>query len=71
MDLKDVSENTKHFLQQVLGSGEKWLAEEIKKISETSTDEEDFLEEVVLYLTRIELKIRTLKEQGEKLTGDY
>lgn len=69
MDLKNISDNTKKFLQQVLGSGEKWLAEEIKKISEGSCDEKDFLEEVSLYLTRLEIKIRTLKEETEKLTG--
>lgn len=69
MDLKDLSQHSKQFLKNVLGSGEKWLAEEIKKISENSSDEKDFLEEVVLYLTRIEIKIRTLKEEGEKLSG--
>ncbi len=69
MDAKNCSENAKAFLQDVLSTGEKWLAEEIKKMCENASDEEDFLEEASLYLTRLEIKIRTLKETSEKLTG--
>lgn len=67
MAIKQVSETTKQFLEKLLETGEKWLAEEIKKIYNSSTDEEDFLEETNLYLTRLEIKIKTLKEECEKL----
>lgn len=68
MDTKKFSEKTKNFLQDILGTGEKWLAEEIKKIFDRSSDEKDFLEEVNLYLTRLELKIKSLKKECENLT---
>ena len=69
MDAKQFSEQTKTFLQNIFNTGEKWLAEEIKKIYERSSDENDFLEETNLYLTRMELKVKALKEECEKLTG--
>lgn len=69
MDSKSFSEEAKAFLQHVLESGEPWLIENIKKIYEKSSDEKDFLEEVSLYLTRLELKARGLKEECEKLIG--
>lgn len=68
MEAKDFSEQTKAFLQHILSTGEKWLAEKIKQIYDDSSDERDFLEEVNLYLTRTELKIKSLKEECEKLT---
>lgn len=68
MGAENFSEETKDLLKQVLNAGEKWLAEEIKKIYDASSDEKDFLEEVNLYLTRLELKIKALKEECEKLT---
>ena len=69
MDPNKFSDEAKTFLQHVLGTGEKWLAEEIKKMYESATDEKDFLEETVLYLTRLDIKIKTLKKVCEKLTG--
>ncbi|HBQ21921.1 MAG: hypothetical protein A2Z91_01010 [Deltaproteobacteria bacterium GWA2_38_16] len=68
MTTKNVNEeDAKAFLQHVLASGEKWLAEEVKKIYDQSSDQTDFLEEVSLYLTRLELKLKALKEECEKL----
>ena len=67
MDAKNLSEQGKTFLQHILSTVEKWLAEEVKKMCDASSDEEDFLEEVVLYLTRIELKVKALKEESEKI----
>lgn len=69
MARQNISEETKLFLQKLLETGEKWLAEEVKKIYDASTDEKDFLEETSLYLTRLEIKIKTLKEECEKLTA--
>ncbi len=67
MEAKNLSEQAKTFLQHLLSTGEKWLAEEVKKICDSSTDETDFLEEVSLYLTRLELKVKALKEEAEKI----
>ena len=69
MDPKHFSDQTKTFLQSIANTGEKWLAEEVKKIYEQSSDENDFLEEVNLYLMRMELKVKALKEACEKLTS--
>lgn len=69
MAIQNISEETKFFLQKLLETGEKWLAEEVKKIYDASADEKDFLEETSLYLTRLEIKIKTLKEESEKLTA--
>ncbi len=69
MDPKHFSDQTKNFLQNIANTGEKWLAEEVKKIYEQSTDENDFLEELNLYLMRMELKVKALKEACEKLTS--
>ena len=69
MDASQASNTTKSFLEKVAQAGETWLAEEIKKIFENASDEKDFLEEVTLYLTRIEMKTRDLKQYAEKLSG--
>ncbi|MBI4040525.1 MAG: hypothetical protein HY390_01525 [Deltaproteobacteria bacterium] len=69
MEASHVSDQTKQFLQKVIGVGQKWLAEEIKRILDESTDEEDFFEEATLYLTRTEIKVRELKEAAEEITG--
>jgi len=67
MDAKNLSEQGKTFLQHILSTGEKWLAEEVKKMCDASSDEADFLEELTLYLTRLELKVKALKEESEKI----
>lgn len=67
MAIENISQETKLFLQKLLGTGEKWLAEEIKKIYDSSSDEKDFLEDVLLYLTRIDMKVKGIKEECEKL----
>lgn len=69
MDGKTFSPEAKAFLQRVLNAGEPWLVESVKNIYEKSSDEKDFLEEVGLYLTRTELKVRDLKTECEKLIG--
>ena len=69
MDASQISETTESFLKKVAEAGEIWLAEEIKKIFESASDEKDFLEEATLYLTRIEMKTRDLKQLSEKLSG--
>ena len=69
MDSKGFSPEAKSFLQHLLESGEPWLIESIKKIYDKSSDEKDFLEEVGLYLTRLELKTRKLKQECEHLIG--
>ena len=67
MEHHQISEKTKTFLQLILGTGEKWILEEVNKIFNDSTDEEDFIEEMNLYLARLELKIKNIKEQFGKI----
>jgi hypothetical protein len=69
MDTSHMSDQTKEFLQSVISSGEKWLGEEVKALFESSENEKDFLDDTTLYLTRIEIKVRQLKEQSEKISG--
>ena len=67
MDKEGLSDKTKMFLAQLVASGEKWLVEEIEKMFKEAEDEEDLLEELDLYLARLDMKLKKLKEEFEKL----
>ena len=55
------------FVAQLVSAGEKWLVEEIEKMFKEAEDEEDLLEELDLYLARLDMKLKKLKEEFEKL----
>ena len=67
MDKEGLSDKTKMFLAQLVSAGEKWLVEEIEKMFKEAEDEEDLLEELDLYLARLDMKLKKLKEEFEKL----
>ncbi len=67
MEKEGLSDKTKLFLAQLVSSGEKWLVEEIEKMFKEASDEEDLLEELDLYLARLDMKLKKLKEEFEKL----
>ena len=67
MEKEGLSDKTKLFLAQLVSGGEKWLVEEIEKMFKEASDEEDLLEELDLYLARLDMKLKKLKEEFEKI----
>lgn len=63
----DLSPKTKHFIENLLATGEQWLIADLEKIFQEADDEKDFLEEFQLYLTRLDVKIKTLKDEFSKI----
>ncbi|OGQ33898.1 MAG: hypothetical protein A3F16_04685 [Deltaproteobacteria bacterium RIFCSPHIGHO2_12_FULL_43_9] len=62
-----LSTETKEFIERLIASGEKWLISDLEKIYQESKDEEDFLQEFQLYLTRLDIKIKTLRDEFSKI----
>ena len=67
MEKEGLSDKTKLFLAQLVSGSEKWLVEEVEKMFKEASDEEDLLEELDLYLARLDIKLKKLKEEFEKL----
>jgi len=66
MEKEGLSDKTKTLLANIVSSGEKWLIEEVERMFKEASDEEDLLEELDLYLTRLDMKIKSFKEELEK-----
>ncbi|MBI2608158.1 MAG: hypothetical protein HYW47_00995 [Deltaproteobacteria bacterium] len=66
MEKEGLSDKAKTLLAHIVSSGEKWLIEEVERMFKEASDEEDMLEELDLYLTRLDMKIKTFKEELEK-----
>lgn len=62
-----LSTDTKGFIERLITTGEKWLISDLEKIYQESKDENDFLQEFQLYLTRLDVKIKTLKDEFSKI----
>ena len=69
MEREGFSEQTIVFLRRLAATGETWLVEEVHQMAKQAADEEDFIEELNLYIARLEMKVKTLKEEFEKNFG--
>lgn len=62
-----LSDEAKGFIEKLIATGEKWLISDLEKIYQESKDEDDFLQEFQLYLTRLDVKIKTLRDEFSKI----
>jgi lantibiotic modifying enzyme len=67
MQGSELTHKTKQFIENLLATGEQWLISDLEKIFQEAKDEEDFLEEFQLYLTRLDVKVKTLKDEFSKI----
>ena len=70
MEGKELSKTTKEFIERILASGEKWLIEDLERMFKEAVDEPDFLQEFQLYLTRLDVKIKTLRDEFAKILSE-
>jgi len=70
MKKEAVSDHLKSFLGRMLSHADKWLVEDIEKIFKEASDEEDFLEELDLYIARLEMKSKTLRKEFDHKTNN-
>ena len=66
MEKEGLSDKARALLAHFVSNGEKWLIEEVERMFKEASDEEDLLEELDLYLTRLDMKIKAFKEELEK-----
>lgn len=69
MEKDRLSEKAKALLATILSGSDKWLIEDVEKIYKEASDEEDFLEELDLYVARLEMKLKRIKQEFEKFRG--
>lgn len=70
MDGSQLSNTTKEFIERILASGEKWLIEDLERMFKEAVDEPDFLQEFRFYLTRLDVKIKTLRDEFAKIYSE-
>lgn len=63
----ELSTESKQFIERLISTGEQWLITDLERIFQESKDEADFLQEFQLYLTRLDLKIKTLRDEFSKI----